>query len=140
MNASLRTLQINLQIKEIEGWDSNFSKNDFVEGAKNAAVTISSMLQESNWKELKGLLTRQGVKIKRIKNYHFPFRKEFKRLQTEVCIYCSVRREYKYKIKNIFWWKLSIENRPPPFPPKDIFVIYALKLCYDLVNEEFFVG
>ena len=66
-----RTLQINLQIKEIEGWDSNFSKNDFVEGAKNAAVTISSMLQESNWKELKGLLTRQGVKIKKNKKLLF---------------------------------------------------------------------
>ena len=62
MNTSLRTLQINLEIKKIEGWDSNFSKDDFMEGAKNAAVTISLMLQQSNWKELRGLLIREAVK------------------------------------------------------------------------------
>ena len=57
---------INRQIKEIESWDSNFSKNDFLEGAKNAAVTISSMLQKSDWKELRGLLNRDALVLKYI--------------------------------------------------------------------------
>merc|ERR550517_622188 len=55
-------------MRELKGWDSNFSKDDFLEGAITAAVTISSMLQQNDWKELRGLLIR----------------KEFKRLQTEV--------------------------------------------------------
>ena len=62
MNNSLRTLQINYKIKEIKGWDPSFSKDDFMEGAKNAAITISSMLQQSNWKELRGLLIREVSK------------------------------------------------------------------------------
>ena len=49
-------------MKEIKDWDPHFSKSDFMEGAKNAAVTISSMLKQSNWKELRGLLIREGVK------------------------------------------------------------------------------
>ena len=57
---------INRQIKEIQSWDSNFSKNDFMEGAKNAAVTISSMLQQSDWKELRGLLNRDALVLKYI--------------------------------------------------------------------------
>ena len=36
-----------------------------MEGAKNAAVTISSMLQQSNWKELRGLLIREAVKTQK---------------------------------------------------------------------------
>ena len=49
-------------------WDPSFSKEDFIYGAENAAVNISWLLQDNDWKELRGLLTR----------------KEFKRLQTEV--------------------------------------------------------
>ena len=64
MNTSFRTLQISYKMKEIKDWDPNFSKSDFMEGAKNAAVTISLMLQRSNWKELRGLLLREGVKKK----------------------------------------------------------------------------
>lgn len=107
MNTSLRTLQINNKMKEIKDWDHNFSKSDFMERAKNAAVTISSMLQQSNWKELRGLLTRDGVKKiegyfflstcqhslnygkvwkKKIISRHPSARKEFKRLQTEVSL------------------------------------------------------
>ena len=49
-------------------WDPSFSKEDFIYGAENAAVNISWLLQDNDWKELRGLLTR----------------KEFKRLQTEL--------------------------------------------------------
>ena len=37
-----------------------------MEGAKNAAVTISSMLQQSDWKELRGLLNRDALMLKYI--------------------------------------------------------------------------
>ena len=64
-----KALQIHLILMQIKKhWDPSFSTEDFLYGAKNAAVTISWMLQESNWQELRGLLNR----------------KAFKRLQTEV--------------------------------------------------------
>ena len=65
----LKVLQINIHLRAIKkNWDPTFSKEDFLLGAKMAAVNISGLVQQSDWRELRGLLTR----------------KEFKRLQTEV--------------------------------------------------------
>ena len=65
----IKSLQIHLLLMRLKSeWDPSFSKEDFIYGAENAAVNISWLLQDNDWKELRGLLTR----------------KEFKRLQTEV--------------------------------------------------------
>jgi len=65
----LTWLKIFLKFREIkQQWDPHLDQEDFTEGAKYAVEAITSKLEQGEWKELRGLLSR----------------KEFKRLRKEV--------------------------------------------------------
>ena len=65
----LTLLKTFLKFREIKlHWDPHLDQENFIEGAKYAVEAITSKLEQGEWKELKGLLSR----------------KEFKRLRKEV--------------------------------------------------------
>jgi len=65
----LTWLKIFLKFREIkQHWDPHLNQEDFTEGAKYAVEAITNKLEQGEWKELRGLLSR----------------KEFKRLRKEV--------------------------------------------------------
>jgi hypothetical protein len=72
----LTWLKIFLKFREIkQHWDPHLDQENFIEGAKYAVEAITSKLEQGEWKELRGLLSR----------------KEFKRLRKEVIITLYVK-------------------------------------------------
>jgi len=62
-------LNIHMKLREVQQyWDPGFNKEEFLTGAKYAVAAITQNLEDGDWQNLRGLLTR----------------KEFKRLQKEV--------------------------------------------------------